>query len=202
MTEADPEAPIRSACDARDFAAATTLVIETYGVEILAFLIARLRSEARGEDAYGMFTEKLWLGLPGFEWRSSVRSWAYRLARNAANDYATAPQNRPQRNVPLSQHPALSALVDRVRTTTRAYLRTEVKDRVRELRAQLTPDDQMLLFLRVDREMAWRDLALAMADGDEPLDGAALETEASRLRKHFERVKERLRALAEAEGLL
>ena len=200
--EPDPEFLIRTACNAEDYVSAATLAIETYGAEILAFLIARLRSESKGDDVYGAFAEKLWVGLPQFEWRSSLRSWVYRLARNAANDYATAAQNRPQRNVALSLHPSLSQLIDRVRSATQAYRRTEVKDRVRELREQLSPDDQMLLILRVDRDMSWRDLALAMTDATEPLDGTALDKEASRLRKRFERVKERIRELAVAEGLI
>lgn len=202
MDDDDPEARIRAACERRDYSDAATLTIASYGEEILAFLIARLRNPASGEDVYGAFVEKLWRGLPAFEWRSSIRSWAYRLARNAANDHATSPHNRPRHNLALTQQPALLQLVDRARTTTRAYLRTEVKDRVRDLRDQLPPDDQMLLFLRVDRDMTWRDLALAMADGAEPLDGEALDKEASRLRKRFERVKDRIRELAEAEGLL
>lgn len=43
-----------------------------------------------------------------------------------------------------------------------------------------------------------------IALGDEPstLEGAALEREAARMRKRFERVKDRLRELAIAAGLL
>jgi hypothetical protein len=50
--------------------------------------------------------------------------------------------------------------------------------------------------------MAWRDLALVMAEPGVVLADAALDTEAARLRTQFKRAKERLRALAEAEGLL
>lgn len=203
MTDASScEDRIRALCDAQDYAAAATLVIESYGPEILAFLIARLRNRSSGEDVYGTFAEKLWVGLPQFEWRCSVRSWAYRLARNAANDYATALPNQRRHNVALSQHPALSQLIDRVRSTTQAYRQTETKDRVRELREQLSPDDQLLLILRVDKTMGWREIAQAMAEDGEPLEGAALAKEASRLRKRFERVKERIRELAQAKGLL
>ena len=184
-----------------DYAAAATLVIERYGGEILAFLRARLRSASDADEVFGSFAEKLWVGLPGFEWRCSLKAWAYRLARNAANDFASAVHNRPGRNLALS-HAPLSRLVDRVRSTTALHHQTGTKDRMRELRETLPPDDQLLLVLRVDREMDWRDIAVALG-ADEPQDHAArLDQEAARLRKRFERVKERLRALAQAEGLL
>jgi RNA polymerase sigma-70 factor (ECF subfamily) len=60
----------------------------------------------------------------------------------------------------------------------------------------------MLLILRVDRGMDWRDLAAAMGDENAPLEGADLDREAARLRKRFERIKDRLRELAREAGLL
>jgi RNA polymerase sigma-70 factor, ECF subfamily len=199
------EAKIHSAHDAGDFASAATLVIEHYGGEILAFLNARLRDAAQGEEVFGVFAEKLWTGLPGFAWRCSVKGWAYRLARNAANDFVAAPHARKQRNLALSAHAMSSQLMDQVRNTTARYLKTPVKDRVRALRETLPLDDQMLLILRVDRGMSFRDLAGAMASASgtdaDALD-FDLDKEAARLRKRFERVKDELRELAKAEGLL
>lgn len=196
------DAQIRHACQAGDYAAAATSFIEHRGGEILAFLCARLRSQSQGEEVFAIFAEKLWMGLPSFEWRSTVRSWAYRLARNAANDFVQAVHQRPSRRAALSDAAALSALVDRVRTTTAAYRRTPVRDRVRELRESLAEDDQMLLILRVDRGMDFRELAVSMSSGDGPMDDAEIDREAARLRKRFERVKERLRELAREAGLL
>jgi RNA polymerase sigma-70 factor (ECF subfamily) len=82
-----------------------------------------------------------------------------------------------------------------------------VKNQVRALREKLDPDDQMLLVLRVDRQLSWRDLALVMganpeeAPGSQP-DEATIEREAVRLRKRFERVKAELKQLAKQAGLL
>jgi RNA polymerase sigma-70 factor (ECF subfamily) len=74
------------------------------------------------------------------------------------------------------------------------------------VREQLEPDDQMLLILRVDRQLEWRDLALVMSTRDHcptaRLDDAALDREAARLRKRFERVKAELKDLAQEAGLL
>jgi hypothetical protein len=60
----------------------------------------------------------------------------------------------------------------------------------------------MLLYLRVDRGMEFREIAVAMARGDVTLTVAELDPAAARLRKRFERVKERLRSLAAEAGLL
>jgi len=51
----------------------------------------------------------------------------------------------------------------------------------------------MLLVLRVDKGLAWNDLARVMYAEDGPLlDDEGLKREAARLRKRFQHVKERL----------
>jgi RNA polymerase sigma-70 factor, ECF subfamily len=63
------------------------------------------------------------------------------------------------------------------------------------LRDALDPEDQALLFLRIDQGLSWSEVAAIFSE-----DGDAVEP--ATLRKRFERAKERLRKLAEAEGLL
>jgi RNA polymerase sigma-70 factor (ECF subfamily) len=126
----------------------------------------------------------------------------YTLARNAASRYVTNPHNRPERNLSVSAHTSVSALIHQARSPTQAHQRTETKDRVRALRQQLSIEDQTLLLLHVDRGLSWRDLAIVMHEDGEQLEGEALTREASRLRKRFERLKSELRELAVAEGLI
>ena len=199
--ERDPEQKIRQAWDAKDFGAAATLALEAYADEIVDFLSSRLRSDSDAREAFSMFAEDLWTGLPRFGWRSSARTWLYALARNAANRYVSSPHNRARRHVALSEPEGLSQFIERARTATEAYRRTDVKDRIRALRERLTDDEQMLLVLRIDRDMAWRDIALAM-HGEVDLSNDAVARESTRLRKVFERVKAELKRMAEAEGLL
>ena len=199
------EAEIKAACDASDHEAAVTILLQTYADELLSFLIARLGDRSHAEDAFSVLAEDLWLSLPKFQFRSSVRTWAYTVARHVAARYARAPARKKDRNLTLSKHAKLSQLVEELRTRTEAYRRTDVKSQARALREQLEPDDQILLTLRVDRGMPWRDLAMVMSAGDPNLaevDEAALDREAARLRKRFERVKGRLRELAREDGLL
>jgi RNA polymerase sigma-70 factor, ECF subfamily len=199
--QADPEQAIRRAYEQQDLETAATLALEAYASEILSFLGARLRRQSDAQEAFSMFAEDLWNGLPRFAWRCSMRTWAYTLARNAANRYMASPQNRVERNLTLSKPGRLSALVERVRSATHVYQRTEVKDRFRALRERLDADDQLLLILRIDRDMEWRDIAIA-SSGDADLDDDAIDRESARLRKSFERVKTELKRMAEEEGLL
>lgn len=192
------EQPIREAHAAGDLEGAATLGVEVYGREVLAFLIVRLGHE-RGNDVFSDFLEDFWRGLPAFGWRSTLRTWAYTLAQHAVARHLRRPQHRREQ---LATSAGVSSMAERVRSETAAYLRTEIKDRFRELRAQLPEEDQSLLILRVDRKLSWRDLAAIMAEPGAALTDDALETAATRLRQQFQRAKDRLKRLAEAEGLL
>jgi RNA polymerase sigma-70 factor (ECF subfamily) len=196
------EQEIQAAWTAGRLEEAATRTMKGYGNEILGFLNARLGSETEGREVFSIFAEDFWTGLSNFNWRCSMRVWAYTLARNAANRYAKHPLRRAERNFALSpQDQHLSELMASVRSVTQLYRRTETKDRFQALREQLDPEDQMLLILRVDRGMAFRDLAFAMT-GDLELDDVALEREVARLRKAFERIKTELRRMATEQGLM
>jgi RNA polymerase sigma-70 factor (ECF subfamily) len=201
MSDPDTDSNIRRAYDAGDLDLAATLALEAYGSEILSFLVARLRSMSEGQEAFSIFAEDLWRGLPAFGWRCAIRTWSYTLARNAANRLVAVAQRRPDRNLALSQHPSVSQAIGRARSATQIHQRTDVKDGVRALREQLEPDDQMLLLLRIDRDLSWRDAAIAMS-GNAELDDDAIDRESVRLRKRFERIKTDLRRMAEQAGLL
>jgi RNA polymerase sigma-70 factor, ECF subfamily len=103
-----------------------------------------------------------------------------------------ARRTAPSARIPLSKAPAVAELALQVRSGTYTFQRTEVKEHVRRLREALPDTDRLLLILRVDREMSWRDLARVVLGGNPSPD--ELEREAVRLRKRFQLVKERLRA--------
>jgi len=202
--EAQParEGPIREAHRQGDFSTSAARAVELYGPEVLGFLIAVLRDEAVGSEVFSQFCEDLWTGLPRFRWECTFRTWAYTLARTAVRRHLRSPHLR--KNTPLSQS-ALAEMADRVRTSTVSYLRSEVKQGVQRLRESLDPEDQALLILRVDRNLPWNDVARIMldeGDGGGVPSGAAIARKAAALRKRFERVKDHLRALARAQGLL
>jgi len=169
------------------------MVIEGLGPKILGILAKQLRSASDAAEAFSLFAEDLWRGLPDFQWRCTLRAWAYRIARHAAVRWATAGERRPKRNLSLE-------LAESVRSSTLDHLRTEVKSEIRRLREELAEPDQMLLILRIDQAMEWREIAAALADDD--LAGDALERETARLRQRFQFLTEKLRKLARERGLL
>jgi RNA polymerase sigma-70 factor, ECF subfamily len=192
------EQELRRAWDAGDYRAVTTLAIERYGHGIYTVLVNKLGSDADAGDVFSLFAEALWRGLPGFQWRSTLRAWAYRIARNAIVRWAMASGRKPGRNLPMSSE--VAEAVARVRSSTLVHLKTEVKSEVRRLREELPEPDQMLLILRVDKELEWPEVASALIDDDLPAE--ELKREAARLRKRFQLVTGKLRELARERGIL
>jgi RNA polymerase sigma-70 factor, ECF subfamily len=191
----------RRAFNGGDFERAAAVALNGFGGEIFGFLVDRLRSESDAADVFSDFVEDLWRGLPAFQWRSTVRVWAYVLARNAANRHVRSPARRASRNLPLSRVPGLAEVVERARTRTRMHLRSEVKSAVARLRENLPPDDQLMLSLRIDKELSWAEIAQVLAGACED-DAKTRARAAARLRQRFKTVKARLRRQAEAAGLL
>jgi RNA polymerase sigma-70 factor, ECF subfamily len=187
------ERAIQARCEAGAHPEATTAALQLYGVELLGFLRALAHNHDLASEAFAELGEDVWKGLPKFRWESSLRSWLYQLARNALAQLRRDPRRRLDRNLPLSIAPEMAALV---RTMTLEIQRTEVKDEFRVLREQLDPEEHEILLLRLDRGLAWKDIARILG-GDDQLDARA-----AALRKRFERAKERLKKLAIEHGLL
>ncbi len=180
-----------------------TLLVEAYGADLLRFLRARLENADAASEVYSDVVERLWRNLPRFDWKHGARGYCYAIARNSAVNYSTAAGRRPERNLQL-ENAGVSRVAERVRTATLPFIKTEVKDRFRALRQQLSRDDQLLLTLRLDRGLEWRELALVLSyDGEgTPPEETELAREAARLRQRFKSAKEKLRAFAKREGLL
>lgn len=181
-----------------DLDKAATRVVEHHGAEVYGFLVSLMGNETAAADVFSQFAEDLWAGLPRFKFRSSLRTWLYVLARHAAARYRRSPWNRPERRGGESR---IESLIDIARSRTHPWQRTEVKDRFAALRETLDPDDRVLLTLRVDRDLAWEEVARVMLDAEDP-DAPALERETARLRKRFSLLKHELRERARQAGLL
>lgn len=188
------ETEVRALCERGDHDRAATAALRGYGPELYSFLAALRPRDA--DDVFAEVSAKLWRGLPKFAWQSSLRTWAYTIARNAAHDVRA----RGRREVALDDASEVGRVVDEVRTATQRYLRTDFKDKFAALRASLPVEDQELLILRVDRELDWKELAQTLSErvlaGDDLVRGAA------RLRKRFQALKAKLLELGRREGLL
>ncbi|MBX3188974.1 MAG: sigma-70 family RNA polymerase sigma factor [Labilithrix sp.] len=198
----EQEARIRDLVKGGAVDEAATAGIRAFGGEIFGLIYAIHRDEADADEVFSIWCERFWRGLPTFQFRSSFRTWAYTIARNASRDHLKMERRRERRQTPLDQFPA-SAVAEEVRTATRTYLRSAARDRFTELRSTLDADDQQLLILRVDRQLAWNELArVFLANDDEEPGDDAIEREAARLRKRFQLVKAKLYELGKREGLV
>jgi DNA-directed RNA polymerase specialized sigma24 family protein len=128
---------LRRDWDARAYDRVATRAIDAYGAEIVGVLAVQLRSSSDAHEAYSMFIEDLWRGLPDFQWRCSFRAWAHKLARNAGARWVKAGARRPERNIPLSNVSDVSAVAARARTSTAVHLRTEVRSAVTSCRTPI-----------------------------------------------------------------
>lgn len=180
------EEAVRSSLAHGDLRGAFERGVEGFGPEVLGYLVAVLRDEERARDAYAELLEQLWRSLPRFEGLSSFRTWTYALAfRLAARQ-----RRRVRRRREDSLGRAPEWLCETARASTAAYQRTAARDWLSRVRAELTPSEQSLLTLRVDRALAWEEVS------------AVLGLPAPALRKRFERIKTKLRSAAEQEGVL
>jgi RNA polymerase sigma-70 factor (ECF subfamily) len=188
----DLEARVRERLDAGDGDRAAALVLEELGPEVLGYLRGVLRDETDASDAFSIFAEHLWRGLQGFRGASSLRTWTYRVAWTSAARVARDPYRARHERLPTSM---ASRLADVLRASTALAAEAE-RSAIEGLRAQLTPEEQTLLVLRLDRQLSWKEVGEVLAEeGAPPADEPAL-------RKRFERVKEKLGKLARDAGLL
>ncbi|MBL9025688.1 MAG: sigma-70 family RNA polymerase sigma factor [Myxococcales bacterium] len=187
---------------------AATLMLREHGPEVSRFLAALHRDPDDAAEVFSAFAEALWKSVASFEGRSSVRTWMFAVARRVSLRYRRDERRRRKRFQPLPEGSALLAVEAQLRTATLSFLKTERRSKLTALRESLPVEDQMLLMLRVDRKLAWNELAVVLseAEGDDDVRAALAEDaqkrEAARLRKKFQLLKERLRELGRREGLI
>lgn len=196
------ENDIRRPFDEGDFDGAVTAGLRGYGPEVLELLMAFHRNEDDAAEVFSLFAEQLWRSIQSFTWSSSFRTWTYVIARRTSFHYTKQKRRRASRTIPFPEGSELSGIEEKVRSETLSYLRTARRTRLLQLRDALAPEEQMLLMLRVDRQLPWNDLARVLHEEATELDKEALKREAARLRKSFQTVKDKLYAMAQQEGLV
>jgi RNA polymerase sigma-70 factor (ECF subfamily) len=184
------EALVQSRLRERDLPGAATVAIQKLGPSIVRYLRAMLRDDDDVADTFSDWAESLWSGIGTFEGRSSFRTWAYRLAFTSAMHVCDRAHRRRERRLATSE---ASVLAQEIRTTVFSVERR--RQRLDELRSELTPDEQSLLFLRVEQELPWDEIAAILTTQDARVDPATV-------RKRYERLKEKLRRLARDRGLV
>ena len=184
------EAKVQALLAAGDHDGAAAAAIRWLGPKVLGYLRSILRDDHDAADAFSAFAEDLWLGMRAYRGEASFRTWAYKLAWCAAMHVRTDAWKRLGRRFVTGE---ASRIAEEVRT--RSVLRNEHQRRqLDKLRESLEPEEQTLLFLRLDQELEWKDVAIVLSGEGPPIDAATV-------RKRFERLKERLAKLAKDQGL-
>jgi RNA polymerase sigma-70 factor (ECF subfamily) len=99
MSNDPPQLGAAQAGDDRAFA----LIVEPYQAELRAHCYRMLGSPNDAEDALQETLLRAWNGLEGFESRSSLRTWLYRIATNVSLRMV---EKRPKRVLPIDYGPA------------------------------------------------------------------------------------------------
>jgi RNA polymerase sigma-70 factor (ECF subfamily) len=190
------EEEIQALLETGEHRAAAARTVKKYGPEVLGFLTALLRDEPSAREVFSQACEDVWAGLERFEGRSSLRTWFYAIARNAAARHRRSLRRRGP-HAPLS---GFDDLATPVPSSRKPYLRTDMKAWFAGVRNRLSEDDRALLVLRVDRKLPWSEIARVFARANASDD--ALARKAAMLRKRFERLKDEIRSRARTDGLV
>ena len=196
MSSAEAEETVRSLMAQGDLRAAADVTLRSYGPEIFGFLEGVMDDPDAAGDVFSAFSERVWKGILGFRWQCSLRTWSYTIARNELARY----RSEGARNRGVIGLSTAGSLKAPSRERTPLHQRSSLLDAFARLRSGLAPDDRDLLVLRVDRGLAWNELALLFLGSDASADDLARE--AARLRKRFQIVKKQLTRAASASGLL
>ena len=192
------DAVVREYCAKGDFKAAAGAALAEYGKKIRAWCTAIVRGEEHACDAYSLFCERLFMGLPNFSWKCSLSTWMYIVARRCVLDVQRVRCRHRARFWAIDAE-VDDADVDMDEHKTEPWQTTDVKTRFAMIRDRLSSSDKVLLTLRVDRCMSWEDVALVTWPDASPDE---LRKHAVALRRKFHRLKQRIRTMAEADGLL
>jgi RNA polymerase sigma-70 factor, ECF subfamily len=181
---------------------AFTRTLDALGREVMGFLVPFFKARHDAEEVFAATCERLWGSFlkASFRGDCSVRTWTYVLARNEMDRFRTGERRRGAGRVPLSEIADIIAVA-----TTKARVidtSSERREKFARLRAELSPDDQVLLTLRVDRELPWDDVALAFVANAESCSNEERKREAVRLRKRYELLRKQLAQRVREEGLL
>jgi RNA polymerase sigma-70 factor, ECF subfamily len=189
---------VRGRIDAGDLDGALTEALRELGPEVLGFLARVMGNAADAEEVFAAVAERFWKGLARFRWRCSLRTWMYVIAKREIDRYRRRARAAAPVRISTSK---LEKVVAEVTTLSGKVWREIRDDAVARLRKELPEGDRFILTLRLDRGMAWEEIALAFLDPDECTE-RDVQRESARLRQRFQLIKRRLAVRAKEEGLL
>jgi DNA-directed RNA polymerase specialized sigma24 family protein len=181
-----------------DIANATATALLLHGAEVFAFLAGVLDDPEAARDVHASFCDRVGNGLGRFGWTCCLRTWMYAVARGELARHREGPRLRARDRdpgaanspPPLSQPPM---------TAPAPTPRTMAREAVLALRRHLAPEEREIFILRFDRELPWREIALAFLGGAGS--EGAIEAESQHLQRRFQEMRRRLAKIAAERGL-
>ncbi|HSN91113.1 MAG TPA: sigma factor [Anaeromyxobacteraceae bacterium] len=181
----------REHLDRGDHRGAASLVLHELGPPVLGYLQAIVRDADDARDVFQLFAEELWQALPGWRVEGSLRAFSYRIAWRAHARFRRDAWRKRRERLRTTMASRIAASI----VSNESRLPGGRKDRLARLRDSLTPEEQTLLILRLDRDLSWDEVAEVLSRDADRVDPPAL-------RKRFERLKEKLTRLAKEQGLV
>ena len=181
---------IEALVDSGKLEEATEQILDTHGPELYNYMRKVCADPHLADDAFQNFSLDLWQGLESFEGRSSVETWAYTIARNAANQVMRRRADERERRLYTDEKRKLARRW--TRTATRNWEKTEAKHWLWDVIEEFGPEARELFVLRIGNELDWKSIA-RIVEQDDTLDGAELRRSSARLRKRYQRLKDKLR---------
>jgi DNA-directed RNA polymerase specialized sigma24 family protein len=145
------ERAIRASLREGDTPGAVRAALDVYGPEIFGFLCGVLVDPDSAARLYADVVQRITTEVEEFQWRCSLRTWMYWIARRELQD---------RRHRGVSNRPPSTEQPPPVATESRRLIGTVA------LRGRLKEEDREILILRVDRRFGWRELAITgLGDG-------------------------------------
>ena len=116
-----------------------------------------------------------------------MRSWSYIIARREASRCRARHARDGVQQTTLSKADQVAARIG----STSVTFSTTRRDQLDGLRASLSDEDRDLLVLRVERGLAWKEIAAAFLE-EHQADPEAIGKEAARLRQRFRSIRVRV----------
>jgi RNA polymerase sigma-70 factor (ECF subfamily) len=127
-------------------------VYEEFQPKILSYL-SRLVGDDEAEDIAQQVFEKVSLALDGFEGRSKLSTWVYRIATNTALDRFRSPSfKRSLEYTPLEAIKTFDTstgwTIEAEQPTDQKFIRKEMSECIREYIDKLSPDHRTVIILK------------------------------------------------------
>jgi RNA polymerase sigma-70 factor (ECF subfamily) len=193
---ADAERAVLEEAARGDFNAAVERAVRLFGPGVSRYLLGAIGERADAEDAFGEWQLALIDALPRFEQRATLRTFLFALARHAAAHAIDARRRRTAMRADVGTS-RLCGIAQEVFVETLRHLPPALEQQALTANADLDAEERGLLVLYAGQELSWKEVVAVLG-----VDGAEPGAEAARLRKRFERLKEKLRERAARDGLV